>query len=61
MSGFRETLQTAGELLVVFAAFGLAVVGLILGKRRGDDAEDPGVAQERRLEQEEDTRDQGPI
>jgi hypothetical protein len=52
----------AWDLIVVLGCLALGIVGLIVGGgRNGSGANDRWVEQERRLENEEDTRDQGPI
>ena len=63
MSTLLQAMEDAGGLLVIPICLALGIVGLILGGRRsnGEKTEEGWVQQERRLENEEDTRDQGPI
>ena len=60
MSEILEALQEAAESLLVLLCLALGVVGLLF-KRRSRNGDERWVEQERRLENEEDTRDQGPI
>ncbi len=60
MSEILRGLQDAADVLVVVACLVLGVLGLIVRGRRRNGNE-RWVEQERRLENEEDTRDQGPI
>jgi hypothetical protein len=48
-------------LLVLLVGIGLGLYGFLAGARRNGDSEEREIAQERRLEQEEDTKDQGPM
>lgn len=61
MSEISAALQEAGELLAIVVALALAAVGLVCRGHQSESEEDPGITRERRLEQEEDTRDQGPM
>ena len=60
MSEILQALEDAGDVLVVAICLVLGVLGLVVGGRRRNGNE-RWVEQERRLENEEDTRDQGPI
>ena len=60
MSEILGALQEAAESLLVLLCLALGVVGLLFKGRRRNGNE-RWVEQERRLENEEDTRDQGPI
>jgi hypothetical protein len=60
MSEILRALQDAADVLVVLVCLVLGVLGLIVKGRRRNGNE-RWVEQERRLENEEDTRDQGPI
>ena len=60
MSEILRALQDAADVLVVVVCLVLGVLGLIVrGHRRNGN--ERWVEQERRLENEEDTRDEGPI
>ena len=60
MSEILQALEDAGDVLVVAICLVLGVLGLVVKGRRLNGNEG-WVEQERRLENEEDTRDQGPI
>ena len=60
MSEILRALQDAADVLVVVVCLVLGVLGLIVRRRRRNGNE-RWVEQERRLENEEDTRDDGPI
>jgi hypothetical protein len=60
VSEILEALQEAAESLLVLLCLALGVVGLLV-KGRSRNGNERWVEQERRLENEEDTRDQGPI
>jgi hypothetical protein len=60
VSELLQGLEDAGDVLVVAICLVLGVLGLVVGGRRRNGNE-RWVEQERRLENEEDTRDQGPI
>ena len=60
MSEILQGLEDAGDVLVIAICLVLGVLGFVVGGRRRNGNE-RWVEQERRLENEEDTRDQGPI
>jgi hypothetical protein len=60
VSEILQALEDAGDVLVVAICLVLGVLGLVVKGRRLNGNEG-WVEQERRLENEEDTRDQGPI
>lgn len=62
MSGF-ESFEEAIVAIALLACLALGVLGVLVDRRRIDeaDSEGRGVEQERRLENEEDTRDEGPV
>ena len=63
MSGFLRTVGEHAYVLLVTVFVILGIVGLIVGKRpiHRSRPESRAIVQERRLEQEEDTRDTGRI
>lgn len=63
MSGFLRTVGEYGYVLLVTVFVILGIVGFIVGKKpiHRSRPESRAVVQERRLEQEEDTRDSGRI
>jgi hypothetical protein len=62
MSGL-EAVEEAIVAVGLLVSLGLGLLGLFVDRRRRDgaEAEERWAEQERRLENEEDTRDEGPI
>jgi hypothetical protein len=63
MMGLHPGITDFVEALGILAVLGLAAFGIVcaIACRSSDDDNEPWRQQERRLENEEDTRDQGPI
>lgn len=62
MSGL-ESVEEAIVAIALLACLALGVLGVLVDRRQADsvDADERALEQERRLENEEDTRDEGPM